>query len=195
MIKLRFLGLSSLWLLLMAMPAWSQVQSQSFSNAQLSALKSVNKTILVPSYLPDGFTLNKVEVDPCKSGIEKDGCGYHLIYRDPDNICLVVYAVSGGLGGADSDFATTVTTKLFGEVTIEFGNQPGGAAKPSQDQMNQPQPNLDNFPAPLIHGNTPYYRVSTGDDSYYKEKYGCSSRLRITPSELIKVLDGLTVLK
>jgi len=180
----------------MAMPAWSQVQSQNFSNAQLSALKSVNRPILVPSYLPDGFTLNKVEVNPCKAGIQRDDCGgYTLIYRDPDNICLVVSAVGGGLGGADSDFETTVTTKLFGEVTIEFGNQPGGAAKPSQDQMNQPQPNLDNFPAPLIHGNTPYYRVSTGDDSYYKEKYGCSSRLRITPSELIKVLDGLTVLE
>lgn len=180
--------------------------SQTFTREQLRSLKSLNLPIVFPSYLPERFKLDQVETNLCKAGVAKAGCregsSYTLVYRHPENICLLVSAVGGGVGGGAADFEVKVPSKLFGEAIVLFGDrymterEPATNATPDPGQMNIPQRSLFSIPLPLSSrkGRPPFYSVGLGDSSYYQQKYGCGSNSRVTPSELIKVLDGLAIL-
>ncbi len=174
------------------------VANRALSSAQTAALNALNLPIVVPSYLPNGFWLDQVDVDRCDAAKPcRGGSTYRLVYRDDENICLVLNTNAVGAGGGSDEYQYPVPTDLFGEVLIMFGrpvvDQPPTATMLKQ-QLDRPQLNLTSFPAKIKGAKTPLlYNLSVSED-YYRQKYNCAKNTRITPLELEKVVKSLVQL-
>ncbi|MCT7965326.1 hypothetical protein NG799_03135 [Laspinema sp. D1] len=172
-----------------------QSQSIALSPEYQAALAALNIPVAVPTYIPDGFTLSQIKINLCPSDIPqrgecREGTSYQIIYRNPENTCLMIEAIGGGLGGPDSEFHYTTQTALLGEVEIRFGEIPGDRNTPISEQLRTPQPGLYNFPATGRSGRSPYYASRVEEQGYL-----CGSNTSISPREFEQILQSLVLLE
>jgi hypothetical protein len=191
------LGLVSLLSLLSLFHADRPLQSQSIplSPEYQAALGTLNIPVAVPTYIPDGFTLSQIKINLCPSDISqggecREGTSYQIIYRNPDNTCLMIEAVGGGLGGPDSEFHYTTQTALLGEVDIRFGDMSTERKTPNQEQLTVPQPNLYNFPEAAGSASSPFYGVRVEEN-----RYSCGQNTSISPLDFEQILQSLVLLE
>ena len=164
-------------------------QKSDLTYGQISSLLSFGIKIAVPSYIPPGFFVSEVKIEPCPTEAKKTaqntcrfGPEYGIIYRNADNICFAIEATGGGIGGVDYEYSFPVETALFGEVYIQFGEFLGEAKKPSEQQLKSPQNNL------IMDwvGGGPFYRLQEGRNHAVSE---CQNG--ITPAEVTKIVQSL----
>jgi hypothetical protein len=170
-------------------------QSIALSPEEQAALAALNIPVVVPTYIPEGFTLSQIKINLCPSnspqrGECRGGTSYEIIYRNPENTCLMIEAIGGGLGGPDSEFHYTTQTPLLGEVDIRFGETPGNRNIPSSEQLSTPQPGLYNFPANVPSTRSPFYAVRVEEN-----RYSCGQNTSISPREFEQVLQSLVFLE
>jgi hypothetical protein len=158
---------------------------------QSQSLKTLGIKIAVPSYIPTGFTVASVTMEPCPSdepkrtatGVCGDGPSYSILYRNPQFTCFEIREAGGGLGGPGGDFVFPVQIKLLGETTVNFGALTTSEKPASPQQLTIPQPGIWSWPA----GQSPYYGISTVEN-----QDGCGANLSLTPLEVKKILQSLT---
>ena len=181
----------------------AESSSSGLSDTQQASLRALGIQVAIPTYVPSGFQVAKVELKPCPPNSSRNArgvCGrapnYTILYRNSANNCFALNGIADGIGGGGFEFSYTVRTEILGNIIVEFGRDGSqlrsGRAKseqvPSPEQLKLPQSNLYSFPA----GNGPYYNVSVGDG---ERLYGCSKNSSITPLELEKILKSLVWLK
>ncbi|WNZ45787.1 hypothetical protein Q2T42_28765 [Leptolyngbya boryana CZ1] len=168
------------------------------SPSQQASLKSLGIEIAVPSAIPAGYTVIKVDTEPCPenaSRSEKGTCRfgpqYGIVYRNAEqNSCFAIEATGGGVGGVPREYAAKVKTELLGETSLLFGQENGEFKTPSAEQLDSPQPNLLTDWA----GVGPFYRISGGDtarDAYYKGGSPLCQNT-ITPNQAIEIMQSIT---
>jgi hypothetical protein len=157
---------------------------------QARSLKALGIKIAVPSYVPTGFRVASVTMEPCPpnakrtaTGVCRFGPTYRILYRNPQRTCFEINAVGGGLGGPDPEFVFPVEIKLLGKTTLGFGKTPGDGMPASAQQLATPQSHIWSWPA----GQSPYYQISTVEN-----KDGCGTNRSLTPLEAKKILQSLT---
>ena len=170
--------------------------------SQKSSLIELGFPIVVPTFLPDNFKVAKVNANLCANssnqrGSCREGSNYTIIYQNLQNVCLLVNAVGGGVGGGAGEFEFNARSLLFGEMTILFGKSSGSNQTPSPEKMNAPQTNIYSFPMPLKNsaGRSHLYNLVVGNSTFYQQTYGCSPSTSITPLEFVKVLESLSLLE
>ncbi|MBW4445203.1 MAG: hypothetical protein KME10_29310 [Plectolyngbya sp. WJT66-NPBG17] len=168
---------------------------------QQASLKSLGIAIAVPSFIPAGYTVSKVEVKPCPANAPRSDKGtcrfgpqYGIVYRNAQqDRCFAIEATGGGIGGVPAEYEVKINTQLLGETSLLFGQQNGEFKTPSSQQLNSPQPNLLTDWA----GVGPFYRISGAEvvqKSYYKSA-STQCRNTITPNEATKIVRSLSWLK
>ena len=175
--------------------SYSQANPKSLNNSQVQSLKAVGISIAVPSYIPNGFEVSKVDTEPCapnatrnSQGICNSRSSYKILYRNSGSTCFSVYGqYTRGIGGGAGEFSFPVVTELFGKTWIGFGKLSEGYADktPSSQQLRSPQQNISSFPVyqpgtPIIYG----VRTVENQD-------GCTVNQTLTPLEIEKVLQSL----
>jgi hypothetical protein len=187
-------------------PPATAAQAPTLSTQDQTKLKALGIKIAVPTYVPPGYTVRKVEVTPCPAGSPRSPKGtcrsggfgpkYSIAYRNAvakDSCFFAVEAMGGGAGGPGGEFRTQpISTRLLGNVALMFGAPNSNSNKvPSAAQLNSPQPGLQSDWTSEAGGNSgPLYRVIGHD---LKPAPECGNT--ITPNELIKIMQSLTWLK
>ncbi|MBW4444470.1 MAG: hypothetical protein KME10_25270 [Plectolyngbya sp. WJT66-NPBG17] len=179
----------------------SSNQRGGLNSSQQASLKSLGIAIAVPTSIPAGYTVSKVDVKPCPAntprsdrGVCRFGPQYGIVYRNAQqDRCFAIEATGGGVGGVPAEYEVQVKTELLGETALLFGQQNGEFKTPSAQQLNSPQPNLLTDWA----GVGPFYRISGAD--FVRQSYdkGASSQCRntITPNQALQIVRSLTWLK
>ncbi len=145
------------------------------SAAQIQKLESLGVKIAVPSYVPDGFRVDKVEVVPCPPGSRRFCPEYSITYRGPKNTCFAIESTGGGIGGLpDGDRSFPVNSPVFGESSLELGKY--GQAQ-SATLLGQ------------WLGESPFYRFAGAGTS--RALQGCNN---ISPQEAVRVTESLQYL-
>ncbi|MDX2100097.1 MAG: hypothetical protein SFW36_20165 [Leptolyngbyaceae cyanobacterium bins.59] len=160
---------------------------------QVNLLKEVGISIVVPTYIPKGFSLSKLSTEPCqpntprKNGVCQTRSGYRLLYRNSENTCFAVYGnFTRGIGGGGSGFSFPVTTKILGKTFISFGRSTNYEDKvPSEKQLNSVQQNIWSFP--IYQKGTPIiYGIRT-----IENEEDCWENRSLTPLEMAKIFESL----
>ncbi len=174
-----------------------------------TALKALGIAIAVPANVPAGYTVSQVELEPCAEGSPlspkgtcRMGPKYAIVYRNAEkDSCFAIESVGGGLGGPAWEYSLPVSTSLFKEVAVVFGEVPSTASKaPSADQLDVPQPNLRTDWV-STDDTGPFYSVAGADSvraAYLNErpnKPASQCRNTITPNEATEIVQSLTWLK
>lgn len=160
---------------------------------QSQSLKALGIAIAVPTYVPKGFEVSEITTQFCRSYQSRDaklGCksvrGYQVLYRNLAGACFAVYGhFTAGIGGGAGEFAFPVKTALLGETAIGFGKSNYDEKKPSDQQLNSPQPNLSSFPA-YKPGTSIVYGMNVVENLN-----DCGVNQSITPLEFKKILQSL----
>jgi hypothetical protein len=170
------------------------------SPAQRSQLSRLGIPIVLPTYLPAGFRVVNLEATACpptapRTGLCREGASYQVVYRGDRTSCVAVRAIGGGVGGGSEQFQYDIPTRLFGSVTLGFGQPYGGPNSPQPQQLQQPQANLASFPAQLrSRGKSPYYSVAVIESEPESSRvYTCGKNTSFSPRELEKVVRSLQV--
>ncbi|MBW4528731.1 MAG: hypothetical protein KME18_26800 [Phormidium tanganyikae FI6-MK23] len=182
-------------------PPATAAEALTLSTKDQTALKALGIKIAVPTYVPTGYAVKKVEVEPCSAGSPRSSKGtcrfgprYSISYRNAvakDSCFFAIEAVGGGLGGPAFEFRKPFSTSLFGEVAVEFGKPDGSAKVPSAAQLNSPQPGLrSDWGSEDRLKSGPFYHVIGHP---LKPAPECGNT--ITPNEVIKIVQSLTWLK
>lgn len=178
-------------------PLTAQTGTPQLTPQQQASLKSLKIAIAVPSSVPAGYTVSKVDVKPCE-GRCRFGPDYGIVYRHAQqDKCFAIEATGGGVGGVPGGYEFPVETKLFGRVSLLFGEQTGDFKTPSAQQLSTPQPNLLNDWATAPGSTSPFYRI-LGADFVRRTYYGGKTnqcRNTITPNEAAGILRSLSWLK
>jgi hypothetical protein len=171
--------------------------SSKLTEKQKSILKSLGIAIAVPSYIPKGFRVSDIQIDPCPrdarrepNGVCRFGPSYTIIYRNFQNNCFEVNAIGGGLGGPDGKYSRKVISKILGEVDLNIDMASDRPSQPISKAMGKsPQNNMWTFPA----GKAPFYQVATLEGKKIRDGKStlCSSRAFMTPDELTKIVQSL----
>ncbi len=165
---------------------------------QAQDLRSLGIKIAVPGDIPAGFNVVKVTTVPCLPHAHRDKKGvctdsspeYTILYRNSQRTCFAIQEHGGGVGGADAEYIFPVKTKLFGEVSLEFGSIPGGGQRPTPEQLKMVQSDIGNFPADEPSSEPPYgpyYQVSTVENTS-----DCGKNESLTPLDIQAILQSLT---
>ncbi len=182
--------------------AATAAEAPTLSPQDQTALKALGIVIAVPTYVPTGYAVKKVEVEPCPAGSErslKGTCGfgpsYSIAYRNAvakDSCFFAIEATGGGAGGLDGEFRTRpVSTRLLGDVGVLFGELDGSAKVPSAAQLNSPQSNLQtDWKSDASGKSDMLYRVVG-----HPVKPAPECKNTITPNEVIKIVQSLTWLE
>lgn len=152
------------------------------SASQQESLNSLGIQIALPKYVPAGFQTAEITTKPCTAS-DKKFCRsdpqYEVKYRNGENHCFAVSAVSGGVGGPDGGrYNREINTQLFGKVkvAVDMINRDRIMEPMTEDIANTPQKDISILPA----GNSPFYFVNT-----------CSETAFMTPNEFIKIVESL----
>ena len=152
------------------------------SASQQESLKSLGIQIALPKYVPVGFQAAEITTKPCTAS-DKKFCRsdpqYEVKYRNGENHCFAVSAVSGGVGGPSGGrYNRAIDTQLFGkvDVAVDMINRDRLYEEMTEDIANTPQKDISILPA----GNSPFYFVNT-----------CSEAAFMTPNEFIKIVQSL----
>lgn len=155
------------------------------SASNQESLKSLSMKVAIPQYVPQGFQTAEIKTKPCTDS-DKKFCRsdpqYEVKYRNGENHCFSVSAVSGGVGGPDGGrYNRAIDTKLFGKVNVavDMRNRDRIMEPMTEDIANTPQKDISILPA----GNSPFYFVNT-----------CSEAAFMTPNEFIKIVQSLEFL-
>jgi hypothetical protein len=155
------------------------------SASNQESLKSLGMKVAIPQYVPQGFQTADIKTKPCTAS-DKKFCRsdpqYEVKYRNGENHCFSVSAVSGGVGGPDGGrYNRAIDTKLFGKVNVavDMRNRDRIMEPMTEDIANTPQKDISILPA----GNSPFYLVNT-----------CSEAAFMTPNEFIKIVQSLEFL-
>lgn len=178
-------------------PPATSAEAPTLSTKDQIALKALGIKIAVPTYVPTGYTVKKVEVEPCPKGSScRSGPKYSIAYRNAvakDSCFFAIEATGGGVGGPSGEFRTQpVSTRLLGNVAVSFGDPNSNSAKvPSAAQLNSPQPSLQSDWKKENSGKSDQlYRVIG-----HRLKPAPECKNTITPNEVIKIMQSLTWLK
>lgn len=180
-------------------------RTPTLTNQQKATLKALGIKIALPAYVPAGFRVDKVQVEACPSGVPRSATGtcrfgpaYGIVYRSANNTCFAIEATGGGIGGPAYDYAFPVDTQLFGQVSLQFGQNTDKQPQPAtEQQLASPQKNLFMD----WGGDGPFYRLIGADfirNTYYGERPGKSvthCRNTLTPQEAAKIVRSLEWLK
>ena len=180
-------------------------QTASLTARQKASLQSLGIPIVVPKDVPAGYVVSKVNVKPCptnapreKKGICRFGPDYSIVYRNAaKNSCFAIGGTGGGVGGVGFEYEVPVETPLFGQVSLQFGEQNGDLKSPTKQQLASPQKNLFMD----WSGTGPFYHLVGADfvrGEYYGEQNNkpvSQCRNNITPNEAIRTIRSLTWLK
>lgn len=151
------------------------------NDSQVQSLQTLEIPVAVPRYIPEGFNLSKLTVQPSTSRRPS----YEILYRNSQNHCFYVSGFVGGIGGPEAEYIYPVTTPLFGETTINIGAVYGEPydQSPSPELLNSPQSQIWSFSTknPVIYG--------IGTEERREE---CRQNRTLTPLEMEKVLQSLT---
>ena len=96
------------------------------SKAQIQLLKALGLRIAVPSYVPLGFKLEKVEAE-LEQNIRVGGISYRIIYKkyEPDSrktFCFAIEATNGGIGDLPMGKRSyPVHSPVLGKSSLEYG--------------------------------------------------------------------------
>ena len=184
-------------------PSATAAEAPPLSAQDQTALKALGIAIAVPTYVPTGYAVRKVEVEPCPEGSERSpkgtcrmGPGYSIAYRNAvakDSCFFAIEAKGGGAGGPDGEFVRPVSTPLLGDVRVLFGrfDRSASAKVPSAAQLNSPQPNLQTDWESDAGGESDMlYRVVG-----HSVKPAPECQNTITPNEVTKIVQSLTWLE
>jgi hypothetical protein len=172
---------------------------------QQKTLTSLGIAIAIPSFVPTGYTISKIETKPCLAnaprhakGTCRFGPSYGIVYRHAQqNRCFAIEATGGGIGGVPAEYEMPIDTPLLGKVSLLFGASNGAFKKPSPQQLATAQPRL----LTDWGGTGPFYRIVGADfvrQSYYGERKGKSvapCRQTITPNEATQIIKSLSWLR
>ncbi|PIQ25648.1 hypothetical protein COW36_21640 [bacterium (Candidatus Blackallbacteria) CG17_big_fil_post_rev_8_21_14_2_50_48_46] len=115
-------------------------KSQHLSRHQLNAsqlrlLKALGTPVVVPGYMPAGYTLEGVYAQQTCAGVG-GGPGYELRYlhigEDTSSV-IILRGATGGFGGPAGDERLLVKNPVLGPVGLEYF-KPGGASMPELKQ-------------------------------------------------------------
>lgn len=114
----------------------AQLSSEAqLSQAQVRLLESLGLRIVIPSYVPPGFKLEKVEAELDHSSTV-GGISYRIIYRKYEtgsgkDFCFAIEATNGGIGDLPSgERSFPVNSSVLGKSTLEYGSY-GQASNPT----------------------------------------------------------------
>ncbi|MBW4420953.1 MAG: hypothetical protein KME13_17235 [Myxacorys californica WJT36-NPBG1] len=102
---------------------------------QKQLLKAVGLKIAVPTYVPRGFTLDKVVAQVDRQS-RIGGMGYTVFYRRYDSdsnkdFCFAIEATNGGIGDLpEGSRSFPINSPTFGKSSLEYGKY-GGAKSPT----------------------------------------------------------------
>lgn len=105
----------------------AQSNSLELSDAQLQLLKALKLKIVLPRYVPAGFSLTKVEVEQL-SQTRFGGQRYNVVYEKYNSeasirYCFSIEAVPDGVGGLPlGQQSFPVRNPALGESSIEYGS-------------------------------------------------------------------------
>src|SRR5262249_44249377 len=87
------------------------------SNTDMARLRKLKMPLILPGYIPAGFTVSKVEASPDK----RFGSSYRIIYK-MGQAELTVQAASGGIGDIIGDYKKNFpfTSSLFGKQEVSW---------------------------------------------------------------------------
>lgn len=178
----------------------ANAQKIDLTSSQISSLLSLGIKIAIPSYIPPGFVVNEVKIEPCPQEVKRTakntcrfGLQYGIIYRNVDNSCFAIEGTGGGIGGVAYEYGFPVETSLFGQVYIRFGKGIDEVKKPSEQQLKIPQNNLSMDWV----GDSPFYRLIGAyfiRSTYYGERKShpfSECKNDITPTEAKKIVESL----
>jgi hypothetical protein len=157
--------------LFITIPAVAQDEFGGLDKGDIKLLKGLGTTVLVPNYIPDGFTVKVVTASrPRRS----DGL-YTIIYVTRNGRGFVVESTSGDIGSPEADRTINVVNPMFGESFVgvfKFDGQTSAAG----DWL----------------GEGPYFRVRSVDPRNKLER-----RLDggVTPETMAKIHGSLLPLR
>lgn len=98
-------------------------------------LRALGLKIAMPTYVPPGFKLEKVQAE-VERNTRIGGIGYTLIYRHYDvdstkDFCFAIEATNGGIGDLPvGGRSYPINSPVFGKATLEYGEY-GQASTPT----------------------------------------------------------------
>ncbi len=165
--------------------------SEKLNDSQVQSLKSLGISIAVPSYIPQGYTVDKVTIRDASN----DWRGYSILYSNSERTCFYISGNINPRGASIYEepfkYSFPVVTRLLGETPILFGDVDNPEAigqVPSPQQLNSPQSlMISGFELKIANGISVEYDVGTET-----EEDGCSANRSLTPLEMEKILQSLT---
>lgn len=176
--RLSFLTLLSLNIAL-NQSAVAQLSNSGLTSVQIQQLNSLHVKIAVPTYIPPGFQVTSILIQPCPDHATRCRFGpqYAITYQGPNHSCFAIEAVSGGIGGPDLASKLPVNSPLFGKNFLYYGTGPGN-------------------PSPTMFSDW-----LKGQDLFYRfAGIGATDKLsdcknNLSPQEAVRVTESLQYLK
>lgn len=157
--------------------AVAQLSKSGLTAAQIQRLNALRVKIAVPTYLPTGFRVNRVLIEPCPEGATRCRFGpqYAITYQGPNHSCFAIEAVGGGIGGPDLASKLPVNSSVFGKNFLYYGS---GTGNPSPTMFSD-----------WLRGPELFYRFA-GQGATNKLA-NCNN---ISPQEAVRVTESLQYL-
>ncbi len=95
---------------------------------QVKVLRATGLPVLLPTYMPQGFQLERIIINISTKTRFGGGPSYKAIYRGGDT-AFIIESASGGIGGVPGDVLKVVNSKLLGKVNLISSSQAGGMKK------------------------------------------------------------------
>ncbi|HLO86189.1 MAG TPA: hypothetical protein VK203_14430 [Nostocaceae cyanobacterium] len=140
----------------------------------------INFKVIVPTYVPSGFKIDKFEITKGTFGPDYnlEGYNYKISYRNSNNLCFSIYSQGPGGGGDPEGYETlTVSSPALGKVAIEYTKS---------DQIEEAQYIVVEMVRGILKGNHIYSFVSTN-----KKHESCKI---ISLEEAVKIVESLQYL-
>ncbi|NJK74626.1 MAG: hypothetical protein HC849_11615 [Oscillatoriales cyanobacterium RU_3_3] len=155
------------------------------SQTQIDRLKSLETKVAVPTYVPAGFQVAGLQIQPCPSGVRRFCPNYVIIYRNSNNSCFAIESTGGGIGDMPSDNlekSYPVNNSILGKsAVLKYRKNPQRSG-------------------PTLTGNWsgqgPFYRFTGAGSRFFlnnvsTELSNCSD---ISPQEAVRVWESLRYL-
>ncbi|WP_413165175.1 hypothetical protein ACL6C3_02885 [Capilliphycus salinus ALCB114379] len=104
-------------------PVQSQTALAGLTENQIKLLKSLDRKIAVPAYIPEGFRVADVQIKSCPDDPSscRFGPSYAIVYRGENNSCFAIEATGGGIGGPVLEYELPINSPVFGNSRLYYG--------------------------------------------------------------------------
>lgn len=150
---------------------------------QTAAIQALGVPIVVPTDIPTGFAVDRVEVT------QNDRFpSYQILYRDGSDRCFVVEYAGAGIGDIPAtEYRTPINPPLFGEN--EYGLNYGNYVDPGL-QAQFPEPELASDWLMQANG---FYRLAGA--AYINNTFSLEQPCQdITPEEAVQIVESLALI-